>query len=83
MRVMATGLIDKVSNILRKSDGVYRTLLFLGLTSISSFVAFGFWKWNWLDQGKRVLGFNKGKRRKKDGAVNIGGWCDKLNKFLL
>lgn len=70
---MSGGIFEKLGNLLRKSDSTIRTLLLLGITSITSVVTIGFLHWNWLDRGRKALGFGKNKRRKKDGAVNIGG----------
>lgn len=83
---MAGGIFEKLGNLLRKSDSTIRTLLLLGITSITSIVTIGFLHWNWLDRGRKALGFGKNKRRKKDGAVNIGGkffFCISLQLFSL
>jgi hypothetical protein len=81
---MSGGIFEKLGNLLRKSDSTIRTLLLLGITSITSVVTIGFLHWNWLDRGRKALGFGKNKRRKKDGAVNIGGkffFCISLQLF--
>lgn len=83
---MSGGIFEKLGNLLRKSDSTIRTLLLLGITSITSVVTIGFLHWNWLDRGRKALGFGKNKRRKKDGAVNIGGkflFCISLQLFSL
>lgn len=66
-------VIDSISSMLRRVDANRRSFFLMGLASVSSILAVGFLHWNWLDLGKKALGFNKNKRKKKEGKVNIGG----------
>jgi type II pantothenate kinase len=68
---MLQQIMDQVGWMIRKGDS-QRSLLMLGLTSLSSFLIVGILHWNWLDRGKKVLGFGKCKRKRKAGTINIG-----------
>lgn len=70
---MLTELLGRLSAFCRRHEGSYRGLVLLGLSAASSVIAIGLIRWNWIDYGKKALGFDRNKKRKKNGNVNIGG----------
>jgi type II pantothenate kinase len=63
--------LDQFSSLIRRAHA-QRSLLMFGLTSLSSLLIVGILQWNWLDRGKKVLGFGNTKRKRKAGTINIG-----------
>lgn len=72
LNMLGQYFLDQFSSLIRRAHA-QRSLLMFGLTSLSSLLIVGILQWNWLDRGKKALGFGNTKRKRKAGTINIGG----------